>query len=151
MPKSLLAALLRVALTAAASVPARAQQTAEEPLPTETVEAPVEASAEAPPPALPGAVQGDGPWIARIEIRSDAPIEQERELRDLVTFRPGDRLTEQAVRRTLRNLQATGTAYEVELHTRPLLTLVATAVQTLKSALPNSRPPRPAKATAACR
>jgi outer membrane protein assembly complex protein YaeT len=125
MPKSLLAALLLVALTAAASVPARAQQTAEEPLPTETVEAPVEApllpeEGEAAPPALDGAVAGDGPWIARIEIRSDAPIDQERELRDLVTFRPGDRLTEQAVRRTLRNLQATGTAYEVELHTRPI-------------------------------
>lgn len=104
--------------------PARAQ----EELPVETVEPPVEEVlvAEPPagepaeePPALPGAVEGEGPWIARIEVRSDAPIEREEEIRDIVTFRPGERLTERGTRRTLRNVQATGVAYDVALYTRP--------------------------------
>lgn len=57
--------------------------------------------------------------MARIEVRSDAPLERPGEIRELIVFAPGDRLTERAVRRTLRNAQAAGEAYEVELYTRP--------------------------------
>ncbi|HSL83826.1 MAG TPA: POTRA domain-containing protein [Thermoanaerobaculia bacterium] len=105
---------------------------AEQEIPLETVEEPPEAVAperlgepepgDTPaetPPELAGPVEGPGPVVARVEVRSDAPIEEPRELRELIAVRPGERLTDRAVRRTLRNIQATGVAYEVELYTRP--------------------------------
>lgn len=101
-----------------------AQEPVEEELPTETVEAPPEVLAidEAEvPPRRTGALEGsEGPVVERIEVRSDAPLGAPRELRDLITITVGERLTESAVRQTLRNLQATGSAYEVELYTRPV-------------------------------
>ena len=66
-----------------------------------------------------GAVAGRGAIVARVEVRSDAPLEDRDDLRELLAVVPGERLTERAVRQTLRNFQATGTAYEVELYTRP--------------------------------
>jgi len=95
----------------------------EQELPTEVVEAPAEVVAGdggVETPLRPGAlVGGTGPEVARIEVRSDAPFEDLRELRQLIAIQVGERLTERAVRRTLRNLQATGAAYEVALYTRP--------------------------------
>jgi outer membrane protein insertion porin family len=106
-----------------AGAPGSAQPPEE--LPVETVEAADEELAAAEPdeeaPAPPGTVEGtvEGPVVARIEVRSDAPLERPDELRELIALAPGDRLTERAVRRTLRNVQASGEAYEVELYTRP--------------------------------
>ncbi len=88
--------------------------------PVETVEPPdVVVAGDEAPPALPGPVAGRGPVVARIEVRSDAPLGPAGELRQLIAIEPGTRLTDRGVRRTLRNLQATGAAYEVELYTRP--------------------------------
>jgi outer membrane protein insertion porin family len=113
----------------AAATAARAQPPA--PPPVETVEAPEEqvvvepaAGADREPPARPDAAggadeSGEDPVIERIEVRSDAPLDRPDELRELIALAPGERLTERAVRRTLRNVQATGEAYEVELYTRP--------------------------------
>lgn len=99
----------------------------EEEIPLETVEAPREVlaaeaeEAEAEPPVREGAVEGPrGPVVDRIEVRSDAPLRDPEELRQLLAIGVGERLTERSVRRTLRNLQATGAAYEVELYTRPV-------------------------------
>ncbi|HUF78639.1 MAG TPA: POTRA domain-containing protein [Thermoanaerobaculia bacterium] len=91
--------------------------------PVETVEAPVEAIAVEPPAGpdrAPGARDeaAEAPLVARIEVRSDVPLDRPEELREVLALAPGDRLTERAVRRTLRNVQATGEAYEVELYTR---------------------------------
>lgn len=128
-----------------AAAPARAQLVEEPPaeeLPLETVEEPEEVTApdlvEPPgetPPELPGAVEGPGPVVARVEVRSDAPIEEPDELRELVAIRPGERLTERAVRRTLRNIQATGVAYEVELYTRPAAADTVDVVLVLRQAV----------------
>lgn len=102
---------------------------AEEPLPTETVEAPSEVLAAdqsgltdqgGEQPLREGTLAGDlGPPVAKVEVRSDAPFRDADELRDLITVRVGERLSERDERQTLRNLQATGAAYEVELYTRP--------------------------------
>ena len=104
--------------------PATAQPLEE--LPVETVEAPQEELVRVEPgeeaPELPGTVAVDWPVVARIEVRSDAPLERPDELRELLALAPGDRLSERAVRRTLRNVQATGEAYEVEMYTRPAAT-----------------------------
>lgn len=93
----------------------------EEELPVETVEAPAEAPAEPPAPAVeePAAAGGE-PVIRKIEIRSDAPVGSREELKELITLRPGEPLNERDVRRSLRNLQTSGSAYEVELWLRPV-------------------------------
>jgi len=99
------------------------EEPGQEALPTETVEAPPEVVAvdegEEPPLREGALVGGTGPPVARIEVRSDAPFDNTGELRDLITIPIGQPLTENSVRQTLRNLQATGAAYEVELYTRP--------------------------------
>ncbi len=88
--------------------------------PVETVEPPdVVVAGEGEPPALSGPVAGQGPIVARVELRSDASLETGDKLRQLLAVEPGERLTDRAVRRTVRNLQATGAANEVELYTRP--------------------------------
>ncbi|HEX6199532.1 MAG TPA: POTRA domain-containing protein, partial [Thermoanaerobaculia bacterium] len=126
--------------------PARAQLVEEGELPLETVEEPEEVTApdlaEQPgeaPPELPGAVEGprpeEGPVVARVEVRSDAPLEEPDEIRELVAVRPGERLTERTVRRTLRNIQATGIAYEVELYTRPAAADAVDVVLVLRQAV----------------
>ena len=61
------------------------------------------------------------PRIGAIEIRSDAALDRGAldDVRQLVTFEVGDELTEQAVARTLRNLETSGVAAEIGLYTRP--------------------------------
>jgi outer membrane protein assembly complex protein YaeT len=114
--------MLWVAVLLASPVRAQEPPPPDEP-PVETVEAPEEVLAAEPgeePPAPSGSVAGEGLVVARVVVRSDAPVERPGEVRELITIRPGALLTERAVRQTLRNLQAGGEAYEVALFTRPL-------------------------------
>lgn len=62
-----------------------------------------------------------GPIVRAIEIRSEAalPEKEREELGALLAVEVGEPLTEERVRRTLRNVQASGAASEVELYTRP--------------------------------
>jgi outer membrane protein insertion porin family len=65
-----------------------------------------------PPPAPPG------PEVTAIEIRSDAPLDEDLDLESLIETEVGQPLTEEDIRDTLRNLQASGTASEIEIYTR---------------------------------
>lgn len=74
---------------------------------------------------LPGGVVPDpvdeapGPVVTAIEIRSVAGLEGKelQEIEALLAVAVGEPLSDSAVRRTLRNLQATGTIAETELYT----------------------------------
>lgn len=59
------------------------------------------------------------PVVAAIEVRSDAPLDGDREFEALLDISVGEPLTDIHVRRTLRNLQASGRGTEVEVYTRP--------------------------------
>ncbi|HEX2223146.1 MAG TPA: POTRA domain-containing protein, partial [Thermoanaerobaculia bacterium] len=61
-----------------------------------------------------------GPPVTAIEIRSDVPVEGEEreELLRLLDIAIGEPLNAGRIRRTLRNIQASGIAAEVELYTR---------------------------------
>ncbi|HKV10554.1 MAG TPA: outer membrane protein assembly factor BamA [Thermoanaerobaculia bacterium] len=59
-----------------------------------------------------------GPAVTAIEIRSDAPLADLQELDSLIEIAVGQPLTDRAVRRTLRNLQASGIVSETEVYTR---------------------------------
>jgi outer membrane protein insertion porin family len=69
--------------------------------------------ATAPPP-----VEEIGPLVTAVEVRSDAPLDPSLDYEDLIEVEVGKPLTDLAVRHTLRNLQATGDAAELELYTR---------------------------------
>ncbi len=73
------------------------------------VRAQTEAAAE--PPA------DTGPTVTAIEVRSDAPLDESLDLENLVETEVGQPLTAERIRHTLRNLQATGSAAEIELYT----------------------------------
>ncbi len=60
-----------------------------------------------------------GPVVQAIEIRSDAPLGDLEELTALLAVEAGRPLTDDRVSRTLRNIQASGIASEIELYTRP--------------------------------
>lgn len=60
----------------------------------------------------------DGPVVTTVEVRSDAPLDETVNLESLIETEVGQPLDEEDVRDTLRNLQATGTASEIELYTR---------------------------------
>ncbi|MCH9649917.1 MAG: BamA/TamA family outer membrane protein [Deltaproteobacteria bacterium] len=57
--------------------------------------------------------------VSRIELRSDLPRNLARELRSLLVIAPGEPLSEDRVRRTLRNLQASGRFAEAAVYARP--------------------------------
>jgi len=59
-----------------------------------------------------------GPIVTEIEIRSDAPLSASLDLENLVEIPVGQPLVAENVRHTLRNLQASGSAAEIELLTR---------------------------------
>ncbi|HEX6903265.1 MAG TPA: outer membrane protein assembly factor BamA [Thermoanaerobaculia bacterium] len=59
-----------------------------------------------------------GPLVTAVEIRSDAPLNEDIELEELLETEVGQPLSEEDVRHTLRNLQASGTASEIEVYTR---------------------------------
>jgi outer membrane protein assembly complex protein YaeT len=65
---------------------------------------------ETPPPA--------GPLVTAVEVRSDAPLDPALDLETLIETEVGQPLDPEEVRHTLRNLQASGTASEVELYTQ---------------------------------
>ena len=56
--------------------------------------------------------------MSAVELRLDAPVGRSTDLRSLVAIRAGALLTEQKVRRTVSNLQATGLFSEVEVLSR---------------------------------
>lgn len=58
------------------------------------------------------------PMVRAIEVRSDAPLKSAAELRSLLAFGVGDELTASAVRRSLRNVQASGLAARVAVYQR---------------------------------
>lgn len=60
-----------------------------------------------------------GPIVTSIEIRSEVEPDDADELARLLSFEIGEPLTEENVRSTLRNLQASGFASSVEIYTRP--------------------------------
>ena len=70
--------------------------------------------------------------VSAIELRSDASPERLKELRSMIAITPGELLREEAVRRTLRNLHATGLVSTAEVYTRqseagPVAVVVARA------------------------
>jgi outer membrane protein insertion porin family len=70
-------------------------------------------------PARPDAVdETPGPLVTAVEVRSDAPLDESLNLDDLIEVEVGEPLSGLAVRHTLRNLQATGDASDLELYTR---------------------------------
>jgi outer membrane protein insertion porin family len=79
------------------------------------------------PPA--GGPEEPAPVVAAIEIRSDTPLTEPEtaELRDLLAFGPGERLTGAVAARALRNLQVTGIASRIDLLTRPAAGALAAA------------------------
>ena len=103
-------ALLIAALLLAAARPAVAQ----EPPPAAgeaAVQAPGEAAVQAP---------GEpGPLVTAIEVRSETPIENPRDLEQMLAIEVGKALDDEQVRRTLRNVQASGLASQIEIYTRP--------------------------------
>lgn len=80
------------------------------PDPPETTAVPgLESELPEPPP---------GPPVEAIEIRSEVPLQDVEELLELISFEIGEPLTDEDVRRTLRNLQASGEVSDIELFTR---------------------------------
>ena len=75
-------------------------------------------AAPAPPGIAPQPAEEAGPLVTAIEIRSDAPLPVEEDISNLIEAEVGEPLTEERIRHTLRNLQASGTAAETELYTR---------------------------------
>ena len=70
------------------------------------------------PASTPDSPESAGPIVTAIEVRSDAPLDESLNLDDLIEVEAGQPLSDLAVRHTLRNLQATGDAAELELYTR---------------------------------
>lgn len=69
------------------------------------------------PPAEPAAT---GPLVTAVEIRSETDISDRLdELQGMLSFAPGEPFTAEAAARTLRNIQASGIASEVEIYDRP--------------------------------
>ncbi|MFQ5351115.1 MAG: POTRA domain-containing protein, partial [Thermoanaerobaculia bacterium] len=59
------------------------------------------------------------PLVTAVELRGDAPFERAGELLELITVKPGDRLDEAAVARSLRNLHSYGSSGEIVAFTVP--------------------------------
>lgn len=74
-----------------------------------------------PPPDPEPSVLAPVETVESIEIRSEIDLDEEslEDLQRLITFAPGDPLTDDEIARTLRNVQASGITSEVELYTRP--------------------------------
>ena len=59
------------------------------------------------------------PLVSSVELRSDVPLDDPDEVLALVTLTPGMPYDEREVRRSLRNLHASGIAAEAEIWTAP--------------------------------
>ncbi|HEV2845590.1 MAG TPA: POTRA domain-containing protein, partial [Thermoanaerobaculia bacterium] len=79
--------------------------------------APPVLGAEAPLAGMEAPPEPPGPVVTAIEIRSDAPLDEDLDFEELIETEVGQPLTEEDVRDTLRNLQASGTASEIEVYT----------------------------------
>lgn len=66
-----------------------------------------------------GAPSGEAPSVVTVEVRSELPASRIPGLSSLVEIEPGEPLTEDRVRRTLRNLQASGRVAEAAVYRRP--------------------------------
>jgi outer membrane protein insertion porin family len=86
--------------------------------PAQTAAAPAAPLATPPPAAPEPAPVAEGPIVTAVEIRSDAPLDLEENLPDLLSVRVGEPLTEDAIRHTLRDFQASGRSSEVAFYTR---------------------------------
>jgi outer membrane protein insertion porin family len=73
------------------------------------------------PPPLPRRTAGEPPLVRAVEIRSDAALSASglEQIRELVTFAPGERMTDEQAARTLRNVRASGLASRIAVLTRP--------------------------------
>ncbi|MFL6258873.1 MAG: POTRA domain-containing protein [Thermoanaerobaculia bacterium] len=81
--------------------------------------APPAAAAAPPAPRFaPEPEEDAGPKVTEVEIRSDAPLPKSQDFASLIEAEPGEPLTQERIRHTLRNLQASGTAAETELYMR---------------------------------
>jgi outer membrane protein insertion porin family len=80
--------------------------------------APVAPEAAPAPKAAPQAPVETGPLVTEIEIRSDAPLGPAEDFSNLIEAEVGEPLSEERIRHTLRNLQASGAAAETEIYTR---------------------------------
>lgn len=67
-----------------------------------------------------GLGEKEGPVVAAIELRTDVVPDRRQELASYLSLEVGERLTEDAVRRTVKNLYASGFAARVSLSTRPV-------------------------------
>lgn len=81
-----------------------------------------------PPPSAPDAPP---PLVHRVELRSDVPLDDPDDVLALVTLDPGEAWSEAEVRRTLRNLHASGVAAEAEVWVEPLPDGAVTAIVAL--------------------
>jgi outer membrane protein insertion porin family len=87
--------------------PARPPEQPEQPGPADRTDAPTEG------------LVSMAPVISSVEMRSELPLARVQALRGLLAFEPGDRLTEGAVRRSVRELLASGEVAEVAIYSRP--------------------------------
>ena len=67
---------------------------------------------------LPAQEPPEEPRVTAVEVRSDSPLDPALDLDTLIEIQVDAPLTEEEVRHTLRNLQASGTASETEIYTR---------------------------------
>jgi outer membrane protein insertion porin family len=88
------------------------------PAPAPAPPVPTTPAAEVPPPAPPAPPAAAAPTVLAVEIRSDVPLPRREQVSAVVEIQPGEPLADVAVRRTLRNLVATGVASNVALYTR---------------------------------
>jgi outer membrane protein insertion porin family len=122
--RAIIAAIwLAAAGAAAGGVAAAARQppASSEPAPPAPAPAPpvpTTPAAAVPAPAEQGSAAAAGPLVLAVEIRSDAPLPRREQVSAVVEIHPGQPLDDVAVRRTLRNLVATGVASNVALYTR---------------------------------
>ncbi len=65
-----------------------------------------------------GQAAASSPAVVAVEVRSDVPLPRDVDLASLIEVKPGAPLDEGAVRRTLRNLVATGLGSDIAVYTR---------------------------------
>jgi outer membrane protein insertion porin family len=70
------------------------------------------------PVAPPPSPAAPPPQVTAVEIRSDVPLGRRSDVYSVIEVKPGEPLDDDAVRRTLRNLVATGIGSNVEIYTR---------------------------------
>lgn len=72
-----------------------------------------------PSTAIANEAAAGAPTVVRVELLSDAPLDDVESALDLISLTPGQPYDEREARRTLRNFVASGLAAEAELWTQP--------------------------------